>query len=264
LIAVIAQHVPDISTFSGLCDIMALGNVCELGVLFQRGFYEAKDLDPMVLEECASARWRYRQFQTSFTRKYTIIIDGEHITPHTVFHHSLLEFMAAITCHELWMGKQVSAVPNLTSKTLVQVFTEFIALEYPELLMALQQLIGQHHSFFYWTGPRFEVELRKAEGPVVEQMDFKDIQLYSRKDVQSTQAQTGMEIDASDVGTSSKKQKSADNGSECVFIEEWDQSLICSKQMRLLHKVVGIKGNSEKGHDLLSPSSLCDRFFFLV
>lgn len=207
--SVIAQHVPDVSTFSGLCDFMALGNVCEIGVFLQRRFYTENDLDPMDLEECHSARFRYRQFQLWFSSKYTILIDGEHVTPFAVFRRSLVEFMAAVSFYKYRMEEEVPVVPNLTSETLLQAFLEFFKSEYPELLVTFKQLTKKNHSFFYWTGPRFEVKLRNGEG-TVEQFDFKDFQLYAGNEVQHTGA------------ASSGKRKLTDDGSECTFIAEWE------------------------------------------
>ena len=63
-ISVISLHVPDVLTFLGLCDMMLLRNVCELGVLLQRWFYEGGTIPDINVEECRMVHWQYQQFQT--------------------------------------------------------------------------------------------------------------------------------------------------------------------------------------------------------
>ena len=63
-ITVVDAHLPDVTTFTGLCDVMMVGNLCEFGVLMQRRFYEGGDISEDDIEETRMARWRYRQFQT--------------------------------------------------------------------------------------------------------------------------------------------------------------------------------------------------------
>ena len=47
-------HVVDITSKEGLCDLMAVGNVCELGTIFQRDGYE-HGRDPAMLAETRCA-----------------------------------------------------------------------------------------------------------------------------------------------------------------------------------------------------------------
>jgi len=53
-------HVPDVCTPSGLLDLIALGNLCELGVLIQRETYSGW-VEPEMLEETLVARQQYRK-----------------------------------------------------------------------------------------------------------------------------------------------------------------------------------------------------------
>jgi hypothetical protein len=210
----ITPHVPDVTTFSGLCDVMALGNLCELGVFLQRRFYTEDDLDPAVLEECLAASWRYRQFQVWFHCNHTIIVDGEHVQPLAVFRRSLLEFMAAVSSYEFQMGEEAPAVHNLTAQSLLDVFTTFFEHEYPELLKTWTRLSGTHPSLFYWTGPTFEVKLRKDTGIVAERIDFKDFQLYGGSEGEMK----SVKDNAPTLMNPGKKRKSPDDESTCMCI----------------------------------------------
>ena len=51
-------HVPDFCTPSGLLDLIALRNLCELGVLIQQETYSGW-VGPEILEETLVARRRY-------------------------------------------------------------------------------------------------------------------------------------------------------------------------------------------------------------
>ena len=51
-------HLPNVQTEAGLHDVMALGNLCEIGLMLKRALYtEAVDAD--MVEEWAAACWHY-------------------------------------------------------------------------------------------------------------------------------------------------------------------------------------------------------------
>ena len=66
-------HVPDVTTPAGLCDLMAVGNLCELGTILDRESYLEEPTADNV-EEALVARWRYQQIALWFNRKYTVKI----------------------------------------------------------------------------------------------------------------------------------------------------------------------------------------------
>jgi len=164
-ITVVDGHVPDVTTFSGLCDMMMLGNVCELGVLMQRRFYEGGNISEDDIEECRMARWRYRQFQTWFQSEHVLVVNGKCYEPMAAFRRSLVEFTAGVCRHKYKFNDKVPHHKNFTGSNLLQVFAKFLKLEYPEMLEAWKDVGRQRKGLvFYWNGPRFEVRLRSALG----------------------------------------------------------------------------------------------------
>lgn len=156
-------HVPDVATFSGLCDMMMLGNLCELGVLMQRRFYEGGDISQDDIEESRMARWRYRQFQTWFQSKHVLVLNGSFYEPMAAFRRSLIEFTAGVCRHKHHFNEKVPHHDNFTGKNVVQVLRNFLTLEYPELVKPWKKLSQQNKGWvFFWNGPRFEVRSRSS------------------------------------------------------------------------------------------------------
>src|SRR6202453_2296331 len=132
-ISVISPHVPDVLTFSGLCDMMLLGNVCELGVLLQWRFYEGGTIPDNDVEECRMARWRYRQFQTWFQSTHVLVVNGRLYKPLAAFCRSLVHFTAAICWHKCKYNNVVPHHTYFTLRILLQACGCFFRDEYPEL-----------------------------------------------------------------------------------------------------------------------------------
>ena len=162
-ITVVHAHLPDVTTFAGLCDVMMVGNLCEFGVLMQRRFYEGGDISEDDIEETRMARWRYRQFQTWFQSEHVLVIKGKCYEPMAAFRRSLIEFTAAVCRHKHHFNEKVPHHNNFTGKNIVQVLRNFLKLEYPELVKPWRKLSKQNKGWvFYWNGPRFEVRSRST------------------------------------------------------------------------------------------------------
>jgi hypothetical protein len=177
--------VPDVTTYSGLCDMMLLGNVCELGVFMQRRFYDGGNLTEEDIEECAMARWRYRQFQTWFQSAHVLVVNGKSYEPIAAFRRSLVGFMAALCRHKYKFDGDVPHHPKFTARHMLHVFGRFLMLEYPELLGRWKMVCRQPESkVFYWDGPMFEVKLRCEDGEETEVLeDFDDSPPHDTEDV---------------------------------------------------------------------------------
>lgn len=184
-ISVISAHVPDITTFSGLCDMMLLGNICELGVLLQRRFYEGGGkIEDTDLEECRMAGWRYRQFQTWFQSTHVLVVKGRCYEPLAAFRWSLIQFTAAVCWHKYRYNEAVPHHPNFLSQTLLSVLDEFFRLEYPELLPRWQQVYAEKTQELHWNGPKFDIRLRTDVDREV-LMEFEDFPLSMKNEVEN-------------------------------------------------------------------------------
>src|ERR1700675_4285611 len=88
-------HIPDITTHTRLCDLMALGNLCILSLILDRQSYK-NGLTKEEVDEGKEARWHYEQLQMWFSKHYTITIGDWKVRPWSVFDRSLVEFAAAV------------------------------------------------------------------------------------------------------------------------------------------------------------------------
>lgn len=140
--------------------MMLLGNVCELGVLLQRRFYEGGVIPDIDLEECRMARWRYRQFQTWFQLSHVLVVGGRLYEPLAAFRRSLVHFTAAICWYKSRYNHIVPHQVHFTSANVLQAFGSFFRNEYPELLNTWLEVCHQQISVFHWNGPEFEIRPR--------------------------------------------------------------------------------------------------------
>jgi hypothetical protein len=172
-------HIPDVTTFQGLCDIMMLGNVCELGVFMQRKFFDGATTMENEVEECGMARWRYRQFQTWFQSRHVLLVNGRCYEPIAAFRRSLVEFMAAVCWHKRGFTGNVPHHKNFTFLNMIYVYARFLRLEYPELLETWKRRVKSREAkVLFWNGPKFEVRLRSDhDGEVLE--EFEDFPVVS-------------------------------------------------------------------------------------
>jgi hypothetical protein len=156
------DHLPSLDA-SGLLDVVALGNLCEAGLILQRHCYGVT-ATPAVIEEAAVARLRYREFQVVIGQDLTVIVDGKEVSLHWVLRRSLVEFMAALVTYKTTMEDQ-TLTPGCTSVALKRRVHNFFTTEYPELLGCWKQLVAEGHKAFYWTGPSFTISPLEEDAP---------------------------------------------------------------------------------------------------
>jgi hypothetical protein len=175
--SVMDPHFPNIKTQAGLCDIMALGNLCELGTILDRRSYRM-DLDFAEVEEFAMARWHYRQFKAWFTDKYKVKVKKALVNPMSVFRRSLVEFMAALVQYKYLYVDKVEAVQGCSALEFNKRVLAFINSEHLELVDAFSRMINDGHGYFTWTGPAMRIKKRKRDDHLKEIIDFEDFRLF--------------------------------------------------------------------------------------
>lgn len=174
------MHVPDIMTVEGFCDIMAVGNLCEMGKLLERPWYTGK-LHPDTLEECLSGAWYYRQFQGWFCKHFTILV-GETPTKGTsVFQSSLVQFVSAVQEEKYRMHEGVPPVDGCPAPRLHQEICDFISSEHEELMDCLSVMNTMPPSHLGWTGPALTFRHRQEMDTLKEVLDFDDMELFPNR-----------------------------------------------------------------------------------
>lgn len=173
----------------------------------QRRFYEQRSLPDADIEECTMARWRYRQFQTWFQSRYVLVVRGRCYEPMAAFNRSLIEFMVAVCWHKYKFEGVVPQHKNLSQVYVAHVFGRFLCNEYPELFQRWKKLAKAHKTrVFYWSGPKFEVKLRR-DGEVLEVLDdFLDDHLND-KEMGETPASADDQPKGGNVQGSQRKRK---------------------------------------------------------
>ena len=178
---VLEPHIPDLTTPSGLCDFMALGNLCVLGTILERQSYVG-DMDPNVVKECLVARWHYEQIRLWFHRQYTITVGGTMVMPSSVFGWSLVKFMAGLVNQKYLYVEDVPEVPGCSAKELNRRVVALLRSEFPELELAFTNLLDGDHEKLSWDGPEMEIKVREADDDLAEAMDFDDFVLFPEED----------------------------------------------------------------------------------
>jgi hypothetical protein len=173
--------VPDIMTQAGLCDIIALGNLCELGQLLHWEFYVG-EVSAEEMEECTVAWWHYHQFQLWFSTHYSISVGETLITPLSVFQCSLVEFMAAVVNHKYFYVDQVPPVEGCLDMELNVRVRDHLESEYPELVDCLTDLMAKCHTHFAWSGPAMKIRECQSDDELQESLDFEDFNFFSSND----------------------------------------------------------------------------------
>jgi len=215
---VLGTHVPDIMTQAGLCDIIALGNICELGQLLQREFYVG-DISAEEMEECTVARWHYRQFQLWFSIHYSMSVGETLIAPLSVFRRSLVEFMAAVVNHKYFHVDEVPPVEGCSDMELNVRVRDQLESEYPELVDCFTDLMAKCHTRFAWSGPAMEIRERQSEDELRESLDFEDFKFFSSNDDGSTDSSSGSEHSIP-VGRRLKRKAPVLRGKQYVWAQE--------------------------------------------
>lgn len=248
---------PDITTQAGLCDIMALGNVCELGKILERASYLGK-LDEDYAEECETAGWHYRQFQRWFADNYAIMVGDTLIDPMSVFQRSLVQFALAAE-NQRYIYNDEYPVEGCSGFILAHRILSFMELEREELTECFNNLLftvggGPHDHAFCWTGPAFTIRPRQETDASKETREFEDFQLFGAESSESSESSE--ESDETPLAQQRLKRKA--KVSQPLFKYEHKIKLFI-----IGHKVD--KGSLERPNRLLHFDALllCIGWFFL-
>src|ERR1700675_827013 len=125
-------HIPDITTHTGLCDLMALGNLCILSLILDWRSYK-NGLTKEEVDECKAARWHYEQMQMSFSKCYTITIGDSKVRPWSVFDRSLVEFAAAVVNQKYIYVDEAPIVEGCSASEVNSCVWDFVKESYSEL-----------------------------------------------------------------------------------------------------------------------------------
>jgi hypothetical protein len=153
-------HVPDISTTTGLMDLMAIGNLLELAPVLDRRSYRKAGVVQAEQHEMAVARWWYRKIQVLFTTRHVTHVGGKPTAPLAIFRRSLVEFAAAIIGYKRDMDTFAPRIYGCSAVGMSRKMTDLFTANYPELLDAVEKQVDKGHGFLYWTGPAIEIRLR--------------------------------------------------------------------------------------------------------
>src|ERR1700677_2365389 len=164
-------------TYDGLCDMMALGNFCCLEAILERTFYSDK-MSPEELEECHMAQWNYLQLCVWFAKNHIVKIESRLIRLMSIFHCSLVEFMAAMATEKKIMEKDLLYVPGCSSVELVEQLEEFLKAENDDLLIPFRTLVTKGHQNLDWSSAPFDIRHRNPDDILVELDNFSDFDLY--------------------------------------------------------------------------------------
>ena len=171
-------HVPDLMTFQGLCNMMALGNLCSLGAILERPYYTGQILEE-ELQECWVAHWHYLQLCLWFSKNHTIKVEGRFVAPKSIFQRSLVEFMAAVVTEKKMAEEDAPVIPGCSSDDILRCLETFIMAEDEDLLKPFKTLMEQGHHYLDWSSGQFEIETRHPDDAVVESLNFTDFILLA-------------------------------------------------------------------------------------
>jgi hypothetical protein len=170
------HHVPDISTPEGLHDLMALGNLMELGRVVDRRTYTSKGIDRKEGAEIIAARRWYRIIQIIVARKFQFYVGGKLMNVASVFKRSLLEFAAGIITYK----RQLDATQDgfFSLPAVMKEMKNFVRHNYPELMACYDQLVTIRHKHLAWSAEAITIKPRANLDSRKEHFNFEDLDLY--------------------------------------------------------------------------------------
>jgi hypothetical protein len=182
-------HVPNVRTENGLRDIMAIGNILELGTVLDRRCYSSSGVHWRERIEMGSSRAMYRRLQSIISRKFVLSVEGQPVLPLVVFARSLVEFAAAVVVYKEDMESAGHKIQGCLSTKVKDKMVTLFRLNYPELLPKLLSLIDSRAEYLYWTGPSISITsytdaydvFRRRAGKMVKNKplrDFTDFPIY--------------------------------------------------------------------------------------
>jgi hypothetical protein len=175
-------HFPNLQTMDGLLDLMALGNLIELGYILDLRTYRK---DPAAKEDhgemIASRRW-YRRIQKIVASIHVVYIKGRKTNVLSLFRRSLVEFAAALLTYKQNEHSKCPKVKGFSPEKLQATIEQYFKANYPELLQVFGRLTAKKHNYLYWTGPEFSIKLKLKEAKKArasrEFFNFEDFTLY--------------------------------------------------------------------------------------
>jgi hypothetical protein len=178
-------HVPDIASFAGLMDLIALGNLVELNPVLDRRAYTRHAMGWSESHEMAVARLKYRQLQVYCMKSFIMRVGGKRISLISIFRRSFVEFAAAVLVYK--QNRALTGIPKVPGCS-PQVFHDrlysLFDSNYPELVPVLTQLVAKRVTCLYWTGPNIEITAKvNGLGDEDIQLDFDDLPLYVTPEV---------------------------------------------------------------------------------
>lgn len=212
-------HVPNITTVSGLMDILAIGNLLEIAQIIDRRWYEG-GIDPVEATEMAVARWRYRKLQTYFAKRYVVEVGGHIISTLSIFRRSLVEFAAAVVVYK---REKYDVAPEELGGSAIEMEADMKDLfrsNHPELLPCLERLIKEDAQYLYWTGPSITIRRRglddiyssSAPGPEAKKtLDFMDTKIFNSTGDEAVDVATEIPIVAKDQNATTSDMVTNDN-----------------------------------------------------
>jgi hypothetical protein len=167
------HHVPDITTNDGFLDVVALGNLLELGEFLDRRFHLGK-LSKKDAEEHRISRFNYHSFQKWFLKEYSLVCEQQVVSPSAVFQRSICEFAAALVLYK----RRTTDTPRAdecSPKKFQQLVEGFFANIHPHLSSTLKRLLENEEGSLHWEGPTFAIRqrLEDLDAPV-EAFTFSD------------------------------------------------------------------------------------------
>lgn len=128
-----------------------LGVFIILSPAFDSRFYEAST--PITLRaEIANAVGSFFAIINVFSRKFTVLLDGEAVSPLYIVNRMLGEFAAAAVIFSQAVDSLQQGCYQFKD-AIEQIFTEY----HPEVTAYYSYCVKQCHKDFLWTGPRVEI-----------------------------------------------------------------------------------------------------------
>jgi len=156
-------HVPDVQTENGLKDVMAVGNILELGTVLDRRCYSTAGVHWRELIEMGSSRAMYRRLISIIAQNFVIMVGGKPVLPLVVFARSLVELAATIIVYKEDMESAGHKIPGCSFVKVKDKMVTLFQSNYPELLPKLHSLMESRVESLDWTGPSISITRRTVD-----------------------------------------------------------------------------------------------------
>lgn len=163
----VRDHIPDMSQYEGLRDILALGMILEFSTVIDRRKYTTTMAVDADTEEEArlekSTRRYFRVLFKTFCTNYATNVGSEWIHPSYVYKLSLVKFAVAL----LEYMKNIVADPRhihiATEQDILIAIQDYFKEDHPDLCPALEHYREKGKGWLIWSGPSIEI-FRRGTG----------------------------------------------------------------------------------------------------